>query len=469
MDSSKKKQNLKTLISCLLPAIFLLFTACSQDSSLEPMANISNEDLRNGEMETSDDSKTAEASYEVLLSMSQNGDSACTFGDVSGCKWVKLDVEWDGTSFNPVLDSVEWGNDTVLQSTYSPSGNSLAGTTTANQNISMQSLKLFAEELPSDGDSDLISSSSSSVNGTWPTWIDENTLMFSKTNTCTTRDCDKEQKSFSKLYTYSVESSETELFLDDSWANCDMADPYFAGDFFAGHGSTSSASFDDECPLTSYVPLQSHGKDYGPQPFIAEWVNGEPEFYPFDLEGAGINACAHFAGDNGLWICTEQNTMEEPYRLCSDPSLSLSDCKKNGGHNVLYNRTFGWKLNEETQQMESVNGDEPLFEHLHPTELPGADGYFFPEEEECQVYKTKQSTLLENTMLTHIYCQSKQEGNTSAEMHSTKFSRAMLIQFANPEEPVYFDLTGWFEENFSDRFAPGEATSYTSTMKILNK
>ena len=43
-----------------------------------------------------------------------------------------------------------------------------------------------------------------------------------------------------------------------------------------------------------------------------------------------------------------------------------------------------------------------------------------------------------------------------------------LIDFADYNNPFYFDITGWVEDNFSGRWAAGQATAFTATCFVTN-
>jgi hypothetical protein len=106
-----------------------------------------------------------------------------------------------------------------------------------------------------------------------------------------------------------------------------------------------------------------------------------------------------------------------------------------------------------------------LFRHLSLANLPGIEHYWDAAVDTCGVYKTKQAQIQGDTVLAHVYCHSAGTDGRS-DSHITVFSRTMLIDISDPDNPGYFDLTGWFEDNF-DNWEQGKATGFTVVLKRL--
>ncbi len=95
--------------------------------------------------------------------------------------------------------------------------------------------------------------------------------------------------------------------------------------------------------------------------------------------------------------------------------------------------------------------------HRHPPLLPGAERDFRAVKVgDNFLHKyagfVNDSTTLLATVMTH--------DTNSTDM---AFSRLMLIDLANPDQPFYFDLTGWLEDTFPARWAAGKARGFTGT------
>jgi hypothetical protein len=191
--------------------------------------------------------------------------------------------------------------------------------------------------------------------GQWPTWVSDTSLLFSDQEDCTETGADEvqcdEDRTFSDLYQADLtDPGQPRITLawgesdgtSGNWEACAFEDPWYMDGLVSFHGSSSADPLTNTCPFTTAVPVDKRGTGYGPQPGVLDLDNNA--VHTFDLAGAGINACANFAGDDGLLICTEQDTIGSPYRECSIPGLSLGQCNANGGQIVLFNRLFGWHL-----------------------------------------------------------------------------------------------------------------------------
>jgi hypothetical protein len=188
------------------------------------------------------------------------------------------------------------------------------------------------------------------------------------------------------------------------------------------------------------------------------------DYWPFDLAEAGINSIAHlYVAPDGVILGTEQNTVQQPFRQCSIGGILVENgpnqCLNAGGKIILYNRIFGFERAGNAYRNVRRNTDPalPLCKHFHPTELPNSDRYYDPQTvgDNFQ-YKYAEFCGSSKTLLATVMAHDRQS-------KEIPFSRLMLIDIADPDNPVYFDLTGWLEDEFSARWAPGTASGFTGT------
>ena len=320
--------------------------------------------------------------------------------------------------------------------------------------------------------------------------------MFSNTNNCpdgsNSPGCSFESR-YSDLMLATINTDATSvtslqfLFGDVDSAgfnsrDCDASDSVFKTDsasIIAFHSTTidgKSETRDDACPFVAGFP-GINGEPYaGPKPIIwdmnsvagnsaaSDLVAGE-DYFTFDMEAAGINSLAHlYFSPEGIVLGTEQNTVEQPLRACSMPDISITTeglqaCKDAGGTVLLYNRIFGFELTGTQYEnvRRSSNPRLPLFTHRHPSELPDAGDYYDSQVTgENFQYKYAEFLNSDTTILATVMS----HDTNSSEM---AFSRLMIIDFADPNAPFYFDLTGWLETQQPLRWPAGSAQGFTGT------
>ena len=331
--------------------------------------------------------------------------------------------------------------------------------------------------------------------GDWPHWISDTELMYSNTNFCEQcaldPGCSTESR-FSDLMLAQFSDDRTSVantsFLFGAidaagfdTSACDASDSVFntaSASMIAFHSTIidgKTTTHDGSCPWLE--GLQGfNGEDYaGPKPVVwnmnallgkqdvTETVNGN-DYFLFDMESAGINSLAHlhFAPDQTI-LATEQNTVEFPLRACSIESVPLTNglaaCQNAGGKIILYNRIFGFEFTG-TQYENLRRVDHPrkaLFKHRHPQSLPDADRYYNPlSTGDNFQYKyaefMQSSTMILATVMSH-----------DTNDNNMAFSRLMFIDFMDPDLPYYFDLTGWLEDTFPERWSIGTASGFTGT------
>ena len=106
---------------------------------------------------------------------------------------------------------------------------------------------------------------------------------------------------------------------------------------------------------------------------------------------------------------------------------------------------------------------QPLFNAKHPAALPKSSLFWNPAIDICTSYRAAKQIQFcgsETTIIATVFC----KDNSSAIL----FSRMYLIDFADYNNPFYFDITGWVEDNFSGRWADGQATAFTATCFVTN-
>ncbi|NQV90082.1 hypothetical protein HQ487_01595 [Candidatus Uhrbacteria bacterium] len=449
----------------VLSGILVTLTGCSVAPLTETSDTPTTFDTAKSEImdviSTVADSVSGQDAYGIYFSLSENGDEPCTFGTASGCRPAYIEFTQENGVFVPLEETLVWPvfDAPAIQMTLSPDHEKIAFKASDSYGEWVLG-ELYIYHLQTKEVVTVSHGAATKNSGQWPTWQDNQTLVYTASKDCRNSACATEERTVGIQLSYDLKTGETTTLFQD-FDSCDFQDLFMFDGFVAGYGVTNSAGFDDDCPLTSYTKASDQGTKLGPQPLFFNLETNE--YVSFDLNGAGLNACAHFSTDGTTWICTEQNTLVDAHHACSDPSLSDTACRQ-GGSLITYNEIYGWVYDEDSGMMESVRGNQPLFDHVHPTDLPEVERYWEPKDG-CQVYKTKQASISGTILSAHSYCQNQGDldGRTGAETHATEFSRLFLIDIEDPENPNYFDLTTWMEDAFEE-WGAGEATSFTSVM-----
>jgi len=221
--------------------------------------------------------------------------------------------------------------------------------------------------------------------------------------------------------------------------------------------------------------------DSDPKPVVFDITSSSPynvidsltpgvHYWLFDLDNTKINSLVHlhWSPDGNTVIGNEQNTdIYQPYMECIDnPGVQISSPTQcsHPSKRVTFERVFGFEKNGNVYKnvMRNVGDTLPLFQPLPPAQLPNSNQYFNPTTDLCNSYRTKYVEFCgtDKTILATVMC-NNQTGNQNP------FSRIMLIDFTVPNNPYYFDITGWVEQNYPS-WQPGEANGLSTTCYIIS-
>jgi hypothetical protein len=214
--------------------------------------------------------------------------------------------------------------------------------------------------------------------------------------------------------------------------------------------------------LAQPVPVILNLEKIKNTPSASALVAGE-DYYPVDLEGAGISGCAHGSfSAQGIYTCIEQGSLTRD-TLCADAQIPLASCVKSGSSLIQRNKLFSFALNETTGVYESVRSGKAAFNHAHPEDLPDSERYWTPGDP-CQLYATKYAQSCgEDTFIANVQCIVPTPAEKSG--YITAFSRMMLIDGENPEKPLYTDITGLLEDTYPEIWSAGTASGFSATCK----
>ncbi len=440
-------------------------------------------------------SAPAQTETVLYLTISDNGAVRCTFGEVEGCRIYSLPVTFtrdnDGGLNVQIADDgiseVLPGVPAVMPSV-NPSGDLLAFMAAADSG-EFKFRHIYVFNLNTGAVTPITDGQTFNSLGQWPRWLSDNQLVFSNFNDCQTRSddpgCNRNSR-YQDLYVATLSPDgqvvqrvemvlggiNPEHGLDTRFCNGEDPAPVPGNPSLVTFHSTSvdgeTDVHGDECPwLQGFggLELSENANAFpvvmaldanSPDGTAAGFVAGE-DYWPFDLASAGINGCAHldFSDDGQIAICTEQGSAR-PYRECSTPELSGPQCIQSGAYSITYNRIFGFVLDGDIyRNIHQDNPTAPLFQHLSPFDLPDVERYWNAEAQ-CAFYLTKYAEFgPDNVLLATVLCRGE-----SQDVGDTPFSRLMLIDIADLVHPVYFDLTGWLEERYPERWGLGQATGF---------
>lgn len=418
----------------------------------------------------------------AYFSMAKDGSSTCAFGDFTGCRLFSFDfAEQQLTEVLP--------DKSIVLPAISPDGDQIVFRAGASAS-DLETMHIYSYDLFTGNVEALSDDLSWNGQGHWPFWLSNTEILFSNTNDCSasTTGCSK-----SSLYEdlYKVTLKETEIDLQNSgiylgaetvlsglqseacsFSNpvVNPSNPNLIGFHVSPVDGTGKVQ-DGSCPFVTGLGGQARSNSAQPVPIVLDLskalkkssisdLSSGVDFFKFDLESAGIDGCAHMdITDSGMVTCIEQGTQSAD-KLCSNPSFSTSECVKKGYSLMNRNKLFGFVEKNGVYTNLRSQG-EALFEHLHPSELPGSDAYW-NEEQSCQLYATKYAhSCGEDALLATVQCTTSDSGEKSG--FKFVFSRLMQIDYSNPNEPVYFDITGWAETEFPEKWSSGSATAFSGT------
>jgi len=193
------------------------------------------------------------------------------------------------------------------------------------------------------------------------------------------------------------------------------------------------------CPWMQGVP---NFDNKNPQPVVVDlnatsWKEGE-SFWRFALEQpSDFPGCAHLAysPDGKRILCTNQPTFHyESHKPPTGP-----------GYDIGFNRIYGFELESVggVETWVSVRGKEPMFDHPHPSKLTDIDKIWDQSDgRTCDTYYTKRAEFCGSSdrVIANVYCSPHEKPGDAL------FARVMLIEFSDPDNPVYTDLTSAIED-----------------------
>lgn len=263
---------------------------------------------------------------------------------------------------------------------------------------------------------------------------------------------------------------------------CSAQDPVFnpqQNNLVAFH-STASDGFasnggDNDCPFTIGLSniFQSNFSD--PKPVVFDINSTSPfnqvdslvegaNYWLFDLDSTKINSLVHlhWNQEGNMIIGNEQNTVINPYMECiNNPGVQVSNsssCPPNKA--IQFERVYGVEKVGIVYKnvMRNVGDTLPLFQPLSPQLLPNSASFFNPLTDECAKYRTKYVEFCgsNKSIVGTVMC-----SNTGGNL----FSRIMFIDYTVYNNPYYFDITGWIEQNYPS-WSPGNAEGIATVCRI---
>jgi len=213
------------------------------------------------------------------------------------------------------------------------------------------------------------------------------------------------------------------------------------------------------CPWMAELP----NFDYkNPQPVVAditatEWTEGSTYWRFYWQTGAPHPGCAHlaFSPDGEQVLCTDQPTFYyETYLPPNGPA-----------YEVGFNRIYGFERQplDDVEGYFSVRGPEPLFEHRAPWDLEDIEDIWDPADERtCDTYYTKRAEYCGSSdrIIANVYCGTVDDSL----QQDALFARVMLIEFSDPENPIYTDLTSLMEDHLGH--TRGELGAFSASCSV---
>lgn len=430
----------------------------------------------------------------LYLSINANGSQSCAFGDLSGCRLFSLPLQSEQGSVTPVLsDLAEILPDvSAVLPTVSPDGTRIAfraGNTTKD----VTEFGVFGYDLLREEVFPVSEQFTHNAQAHWPFWLTNTELLASNANDCSASSTGCSKSSLYEdivRFVFSddlVTVTEADILLGGSTSSlgvdtsaCSFANPVvdptnpsriaFHSSPVDGSGTVQSG----DCPfvtgrggekLTSLaqpVPVIMNLDRVVKNTSAKEFVAGE-EYYPVDLQSAGISGCAHGSFDaQGIYTCIEQGSLTRD-TLCADSRIPLASCVKSGSSLIQRNKLYSFALDEDAGIYRSVRPGTSAFAHAHPEDLPEFERYW-TSAEPCQLYSTKYAQSCgDDTLVANVQCIVPTPSERSG--YTTAFSRIMLIDVKNRENPLYTDVTGLLEDAYPDQWSSGTASGFSATCK----
>jgi hypothetical protein len=450
---------------------------------------------------------------DVYFSMSSDSSTNCYYANVSGCRLYKITLEVLRDSINGV-QSIQVVGDSLKQvlphdipsampgvnSDGTKIGFTAAGSYTVGT-VNFLTEKLYTFDTNTGVYTEITDGSfNGNAKGKWIKWLNDTTLIYTSPNYCQTMGVDpgcgnvNPPTQFNDLRYATGDFSTGNISQDyiamggvNPYTNlvskiCSAQDPDFnpnQNNLVAFHSTASDGygnnGVDNDCPFTIGLSniFQSNFSD--PKPVVFDVNSTSPfnqvdsltegvNYWLFDLDNTKINSLVHLHWNNGgnIIIGNEQNTVINAYYECiNNPGIQVSNsnsCPPN--KSIQFERVYGFEKvgNIYKNVMRNIGDTLPLFQPLPPQFLPNSSTFFNPSTDECAKYRTKYVEFCgsDKSIVGTVMC-SNPGGNL--------FSRIMFIDYTNYNNPYYFDITGWIEQNYSS-WSPGNAEGIATTCRI---
>ena len=457
--------------------------------------------------------QTHKVKTDIYFSMNYDSSTSCYFANVNGCRLYRITVEIIRDSINGV-QSIQVVGDSLKQvlphdipsampgvnSDGSKIGFTAAGSYTVGS-VNFSTEKLYSFDMNTGVYTEITDGSSTgNTKGKWVKWINDSTLIYTSENYCQTMGVDagcgniNPPTRFNDLRQASGDFSVGSITQDviimghiNPNTNliskiCSAQDPVFnpyQNNLVAFHSSASDGyannGGDNDCPFTLGLSNVFQTNFSDPQPVVFDVNSTSPHnqidslvngvnYWLFDLDSVKINSLVHLDWNkNGnIIIGNEQNTVINSYYECiNNPGVQVPNsgsCPPN--KSIQFERVYGFEKvgNIYKNVMRNMGDTLPLFQPLSPQFLPNSSAFFNPSTDECAKYRTKYVEFCgsDKSIVGTVMC-----SNTGGNL----FSRIMFIDYTNYNNPYYFDITGWIEQNYPS-WSPGNAEGIATTCLV---
>jgi hypothetical protein len=460
--------------------------------------------------------QTHKIKTDVYFGMNYQGGQPCYYNDGSGCRLYKISLEIIQSEQTGIQSINVFGDslkqvlpDNVPCVTAGLSGDAnLVGFMATGSFSTFSAGKLYVYNKTNNVYT-LISNGTylSNQNGSWIKWLNDSTCLYSSTNYCPTLNtlpgCGTSfTKRFDDLRTATGNfttgvtnnhnivlgeinnlnnlNSRVSSGQDASVNPIDKNKIAFHSSSIDGYPSNGGINLSPFNIGQTNIFHDING-DSDPKPVVFDITSSSPynvidslvpgtHYWLFDLDSVKINSLVHlhWSPDGSIVAGNEQNTDKyTAYMECVDnPGVQINSAFQcsNTSKKVTFERVFGFEKVGNTYKniMRNINDSLPLFLPLPPAQLPNSINYFNPTTDLCSSYRTKYIEFCgsNKTILATVMC-----NNSSGNLNP--FSRIMLIDFTLPNNPYYFDITGWVEQNYPT-WLPGEAHGFSTTSHLIS-
>lgn len=446
----------------VLVAIALCFggLACENSSDTSPPVTPASPTSQTDPGSHAGTSSTTTAQPEILTIYLASGDGkACQRYDASGCTIDALTFNVADNKLSALTEVVETKG--AFSPSISPDGSRIA----FDRNDGSNHLIVTVRSLADSSETELEIGSGDKSN-----WRTNDELLFGMTSLENSKDdrwADLAHVTLNNGAPLSIQG-ELERYLgavspltqQDS-SDCSGEDPFthpsnrnLVALHTAPYWSQLAKKDPHSCPWMKDVPNQDHKN---PQPIVVDitataWIEGQT-YWRFKMTwDTPFPGCAHlaFSPDGSRVLCTDQPTFYyEDHTPANGPTYPIG-----------FNRIYGFELAKNdagVNEYVSVRGTDALFKHTHPASLKDNE-QIWDQSLRCDVYYTKRADFCgaKTRIVANVYCIDQSDMNNL----KTAFSRVMLIDFKDPNKPVYTDLTSQIEDQ---RGVPrGSISSFTA-------